>query len=49
MREVVNEIVEEDGEKHKSPGIKYMSHGDEMHSVGNTVNYILMSLYGNRW
>ena len=35
---------------YKLPATKQkMSHRDEMYSMGNIVNYIVISLYGDRW
>ena len=35
--------------KYKLPDVKYMSHGHEMYSVGNTVSNYVVSLFGDRW
>lgn len=35
--------------KSKFPGIKQISHGDVMYSIGNIVNNIVITMYGVRW
>ena len=35
--------------RYKRPVTKYMSHGNEMYNVWNTVNNNVMSLDGDRW
>ena len=35
--------------RYRLPVAKYMSHGDERYSLGNTVNDKVISLYDDRW
>ena len=35
--------------KYKLPVIKQISHEDVRYSIGNTVNNIVITLYGDRW
>lgn len=35
--------------RYKLPDARYASHRDGKHSVGNTVNNVVITFYGDRW
>ena len=36
-------------ERYKLPTLREVSQRDVMHSIGNRVNYIVITLYSDRW